>query len=182
METSHVSGCCEATVLYNLGGAHGFSTAKDQEAFDKLVQYKMSQFNRVIIAITNDAQRKVQGFLKAQGWETQKQGTLYIHSIRKADLRKYFDSLIPKKELKVKKTYSGKIYAVDVLNILGFHRNTDQYLFRRSWFRGLSLSQDRLICQKIEKIYGIKIFSVKHFNTVSRLRTYIYEKVSGRRQ
>lgn len=181
METSHVSGCCGATILYNLGGAHGFPSAKDQEAFDKLVHYQMSYFDRVIIAITNDAQRKVQEYLKTQGWAVQKQGTLYIHSIRKADLRKYFDSLVAKKDSEIKRTYSGKIYAEDILNILDLPKYTDQHYFRKTWFRGLSISQDRLICQKIEKIYGIKILTVKYFNTVSQLRTYVYDKVSGRR-
>lgn len=182
METSHVSGCCEATLLYNLGGAHGFPTAKDQEAFDKLIHdqmYKKSNFNRVIIAITNDAQRKVQEFLKTQGWAVQKQGTLYIHSIRKTDLRKYFDSLSSKKEPQVKKTYSGKIYATDVANILGLS-GTDQHLFRFSWFRGLSSDRDRLICQKIHKIYGIRIDTVRTFYSIPQLRTHIYNKVSGR--
>lgn len=181
METSSVSGCCEATILYNLGGAHGFRTAKDQETFDKSILYQISDFNRVIIAITNDAQRKVQEFLKTQGWAVQKQGTLYVHSIRKADLRKYFDSLVAKKEPEIKKIYSGKIYATNVLNILGLPEYTDQYSYRRTWFRGLPISEDRLICQKIEEIYGIRITTVRNFNTVSQLRTHIYNKVSGRR-
>ena len=182
METSSVSGCCEATILYNLGGAHGFPTAKNQEEFDKLIQKnRMHEFNRVIIAITNDAQRKVQEYLKNQGWAVQKQGTLYVHSIRKADLRKYFDSLVAKKEPEIKKIYSGKIYATNVLNILGLPEYTDQYSYRRTWFRGLPISEDRLICHKIEEIYGIRITTVRNFSTVSQLRTHIYNKVSGRR-
>jgi vacuolar-type H+-ATPase subunit F/Vma7 len=181
METSSVSGCCEATILYNLGGAHGFPTAKDQETFDKSILYQISDFNRVIIAITNDAQRKVQEYLKNQGWATQKQGTLYVHSIRKADLRKYFDSLIAKKEPEIKKTYSGKIYAADVLNILGLPRDTNQHYSKRVWFRDLSNSTDMRICVDIEKIYGIRMTTVRNFNTVSQLRTHIYNKVSGRR-
>lgn len=182
MKTSSVSGCCEATILYNLGGAHGFPTAKTQEEFDRLIQKnRMHDFNRVIIAITNDAQRKVQEFLKTQGWATQKQGTLYVHSIRRADLRKYFDSLIAKKEPEIKKTYSGKIYAADVLNILGLPKDTNQYKYIWTWFRGLSNSTDIRICVNIEKIYGITITTVRNFSTVSQLRTHIYNKVSGRR-
>ena len=86
LTSAGIQGCCVGSNFYNLGGAHGHPTAKDQDEFNSwLCSRGVSSIN---IAITNYQQQKTRNYLINAGWKTEKVGSLYISTISSGDFNK----------------------------------------------------------------------------------------------
>lgn len=83
IEIASIQGCCVGQNFYNLGGAHGHMTAKDQDQFNEWLSQKTG--SGINIAITNSQQNKTRDYLIKAGWDTKKVGSLYISTISATD-------------------------------------------------------------------------------------------------
>lgn len=79
ISVSNIQGCCHGYNFYNLGGAHQYQTARDQNQFDDWLATKL--FSTINIAITNHNQAKTREYLKNAGWKTHQVGNLWISTI-----------------------------------------------------------------------------------------------------
>lgn len=87
MRSSAIAGCCGGRNIYNLGGAHGWPRARDQDEFDeKLVKRQPLSIN---IAITSPEQDREREYLGHAGFEHKKVGDLWISTISYNDLVRY---------------------------------------------------------------------------------------------
>lgn len=84
-----ITGCCAASVYYDLGSVHGIPRKKNQEEFDRslLDTHNPSSLN---IAICNAYQTKEMEYLEAQGWKRiHRQGNLFVYAASRADFMNY---------------------------------------------------------------------------------------------
>ena len=93
MNFGEVAGCCAATNLYNVGGAHSYPRAKDQEEWDLRFLNQEWRIRSLVFCITNSEQAIERGYLEKMGFKTSKhEYGLYMSVISQSDLIKYMNS------------------------------------------------------------------------------------------
>lgn len=194
MRVSPVTGCCHSMNFYNLGGAHGHRTAKDQNEFEDWLAAR--GYESINIAITNAEQSKTRTYLEAAGWKTEKVGYLWISTISSSGLQKVNQrvwarqaeerkqALEKKRKLEAERlamkaslkfspgttldVYQGLIYRDDILRICN---NRSPFIHRRDNFSELARIQ-----KEIEDKYKIKTNDIGYMST-DMLRQHVYNKV-----
>lgn len=193
MRTGAVTGCCNSMNFYNLGGAHGHRTAKDQNEFEDWLAARGHE--SINIAITNSEQSKTRTYLEAAGWKTEKVAHLWISTISGNDLNKVKQrvwarqaeeqkrALEQKRKLEAErlamraalkfspgtdvKVYPGKVLYEDIWQLCD---RTHPYTIRAN--------RDALAIFKarIEEKYLVKLDNISYM-TAHDLRQHVYDKV-----
>ena len=122
MNSTGITGCCSGRNFYNLGGAHGHFTAKDQDDFNKQL-YKLIE-SSINIAITNESQAKTREYLDRAGWHNQKVSErLWCSTISGSNFReaknKWLISRVPEK--KVVKSVGPRVLRVPLATMADLH-------------------------------------------------------------
>lgn len=163
-----IAGCCAASNFYNLGGAHGYVTAKNQEEFDKQTIDRYS-FSSVNIAICNYQQVTTMSYLETQGWRKEKVGSLWVFTISYNEIMAYK----AKRKLKARKEKK-----------ISLSEKMDFYLFCQFRSNSPLLKTEK---EELENIYGVKIpdrflgslNKTVLFNSIKTLRSIARKKAKN---
>lgn len=189
-----VTGCCVATNIYNLGGAHGHVRAINQEEFD--LKFRGKGWNNAVVAFTSMYQKPEREFLKVQGWrEEQVNNNISVHTIRGDVLRKYMFEREPvlkeylaKKNPPATKSVFTNTTVPGIVDLVGPRRNgiyhglvtTDRVARLRP--RGLTPQETRRgWLNAIETYYGVRPWIAHGGEHIHVIRRRVYDMIYRQR-